>query len=117
MEVSEIEKKLVKGALYGFLIGLALAILFIPDTITTYTNSTSSVSYDVPMRDYLLQILRFSVIASLVTTVALWIREYYLGPHKKGEPSFFKGFFKGFASFFIGFAIVFLLLLAFTIIT
>ena len=87
---------MVKGAIYGFLIGLALAIIFIPDTITRVNGNISS-SYSIPIWDYLLKLLRFSAKISLATTVVLWIREYYIGPRKKGDPSFLIGFIKSFA--------------------
>ncbi|OAB26806.1 hypothetical protein PMSD_24730 [Paenibacillus macquariensis subsp. defensor] len=113
MEVFEIEKRLVKGAIYGFLIGLALAILFIPDTITRVeTNVTTS--YSISMREYSLKLLRFAVKTSLATTVVLWIREFYLGPRKKGEPSFLIGFVKSFA---IVFALIILVVVAISLIT
>jgi len=113
MEVFEIEKRLVKGAIYGFLIGLALAIIFIPDTIISVeTNVTTS--YSISIREYLLKLLRFAVKTSLATTVVLWIREFYLGPRKKGEPSFLISFVKSFA---IVFALIILGVLAFSLVT
>ena len=48
--VFEIEKKLVKGAIYGFLIGLALAIVFIPDTITRIDANVTTI-YSIPIRE------------------------------------------------------------------
>ncbi|MCQ6562753.1 hypothetical protein [Paenibacillus mendelii] len=104
---------MVKGAIYGFLIGLALAIIFIADTIT-HVESGVSTSYTIPMREYVLKLLRFSVKASLATTVVLWIREIYLGPRKEGEPSFIIGIVK---SFVIVFALIILVLMAISAVT
>lgn len=113
MEVIEIEKKLIKGALYGFLIGLALAIIFIPDTITRVESNMIS-SYSIPIREYLLKLLRFAVKTSLATTVVLWIREFNLGTRIKGEPAFLSGFVK---SFIIVFVLIILVFMAFSLIT
>ncbi|WP_336773537.1 hypothetical protein [Paenibacillus sp. MMO-58] len=113
MEVIEIEKRLVKGALYGFLIGLALAIVFIPDTIT-HVEANVTTSYSIPMREYLLKLLRFAVKVSLATTVVLWIRDFYLGPRNNNEPSFLYGFIKSFAIVFI---LIIMVLLAFSLVS
>jgi hypothetical protein len=115
MEVFEIEKRLVKGAIYGFLIGLALAIIFIPYTITRVETNVINVttSYSISIREYLLKLLRFAVKTSLATTVVLWIREFYLGPRKKGEPSFLIDFVK---SFTIVFALIILGVLALSLV-
>lgn len=113
MEVFEIEKRLVKGAIYGFLIGLALAIIFIPDTITRVETINVTTSYSISIREYLLKLLRFAVKTSLATTVVLWIREFYLGPRKKGEPSILIDFVK---SFTIVFALIILGVLALSLV-
>jgi hypothetical protein len=103
----------VKGAIYGFLIGLALAIVFIPDTIK-HVDTNVSTTYSIPIREYLLKLLRFAVKVSLATIVVLWIRDYYLGPRQKSEPSFIFGFIRSFA---IVFVLIILVLLAFSLVT
>jgi len=103
---------LVKGAIYGFLIGLALAIIFIPDTITRVEGNATTI-YTLSIREYLFKLLRFAVIAGLATTIVVWIRDYYLGPRKSGEPGFLNGFVK---SFVIVLAIIMLAFLGFTLI-
>lgn len=113
MGVIEIEKKLVKGAIYGFLIGLALALVFIPDTITRIDSNMTTI-YSIPIREYLFELLRFAVKTSLATTLVLWIRESYTGSRKKGEPSFVIGFIKGFV---IVFVLIILVLIVLSLVT
>ncbi|MCR8645012.1 hypothetical protein NV379_20365 [Paenibacillus sp. N1-5-1-14] len=47
------EKKLIKGAIYGFIMGLLLGIVFISDTQQVSMNTT----IDLPLRTYILKIL------------------------------------------------------------
>ncbi|WP_438351218.1 hypothetical protein ACP8HI_11575 [Paenibacillus sp. FA6] len=82
----EIERRLVKGSIYGFIVGLALAIIFISDSQGGITG------YPIPMREYILKLLRFSVKISLATTVFLWLKGMYWDPRKMGKSSFITDF-------------------------
>ncbi|WP_426446546.1 hypothetical protein ACP26L_22495 [Paenibacillus sp. S-38] len=57
------EKRLVKGAVYSFLLGICLAVLFTP----------AEDSIGMPMREYIIRILRFGIMAMFGTLIALWL--------------------------------------------
>ncbi|AEI43952.1 hypothetical protein [Paenibacillus mucilaginosus] len=57
------EKRLVKGAVYSFVIGICLAILFIPEWE----------SFRMPLREYVFRVLRFGIMAMFGTVIALWL--------------------------------------------
>jgi len=68
-----VEKKLVKSAIYGFVFGIAISILVVPDKIYSH-QGTSQMTIDVDKWDYIMSILRYSIKASLTvfTVVAIW---------------------------------------------
>ena len=59
------ERIFVKTWVYTFVTSLALCIIFLPDSFHSTVNGTS---YTVPMRDYVLEILRRSLSVSLTIT-------------------------------------------------
>ncbi|MCS7459536.1 hypothetical protein N0M98_05230 [Paenibacillus doosanensis] len=103
------EKKLVKGGLYGFVIGLLLALLFCSDKETVRQAGNVIASRDLPMRDYILKLLRYAAGCSLGTAAVLWLREWIERDGAAGrEPSFWAGYFK---AFFVVLAIIIVLML------
>ncbi|WP_079911139.1 hypothetical protein [Paenibacillus sp. 32352] len=91
------ETKLVKGGLYGFIIGLFLAVLLCDDQVTVSRSASSTVTELLPMREYVLKLLRWACGASLGTVAVLWVRDWLdRDPGRKQEPSFIVGFLKAF---------------------
>lgn len=66
------EKSVRKGAIYGFFISLALAILFVKYKIKTPFPGGYSSEY-VPVYDYVISLLRYSVVGALAGGVVGWI--------------------------------------------
>ncbi|MCZ8521250.1 MULTISPECIES: hypothetical protein [Paenibacillus] len=72
------EKRLVKGAVYSFLLGACLAILFIPDSKTiTAANGSISTTTMIPVAEYLIQVVRFAVKVMFGTLIALWLLDLW----------------------------------------
>ncbi|WP_282938326.1 hypothetical protein [Paenibacillus sp. RC67] len=91
------ETKLVKGGLYGFIIGLFLAILFCADRVTVHVSASSTTMELLTMREYVLKLLRYSCGFSLGTVAVLWLQDWMKrDPRDKQEPSFVVGFLKAF---------------------
>ncbi|WP_198520873.1 hypothetical protein [Alteribacter populi] len=65
------ERNLQKSAIYGFLLTLGLAILFV-DYKETYSNGSSVVTTYVPVYDYVISLLRYSVVGSFIGLVVGW---------------------------------------------
>ncbi|KIL43236.1 hypothetical protein [Jeotgalibacillus campisalis] len=65
------EKSIRKGSIYGFLISLALGILLVDYKITTGFNGGYTTEY-VPVFEYIMSILRYSVLGALAGMVAGW---------------------------------------------
>ncbi|MFJ7667430.1 hypothetical protein ACIQXI_09990 [Lysinibacillus sp. NPDC097195] len=57
------EKSIKKWTTYGFLITLALAILFV-DYTQTFDDSITSFTTYVPVYDYIVSIMRYSVLGA-----------------------------------------------------
>ncbi|TDF94514.1 hypothetical protein [Paenibacillus piri] len=91
------ERLLVKSGVYGFIIGLFIAIWICPDTIRNPSFGGGYSIEAVPMRDYILTVLRFAIKLSLGTVAAVWLyNRFWKTPADGGEPSFWYGFFKAF---------------------
>ena len=73
------EKSIKKWAIYGFLISLALAVLFVKYKVNTPFDGGYSTVY-VPVYDYIVSILRYSVLGAIVGVFVGWI----IGKRKKG---------------------------------
>jgi hypothetical protein len=98
----ELEQKLIKSATYGFIIGLCIALLYYPDIRTKQLGPGSYEMYTVPLREYIFQILRFAIRASLSALVAVGIIEGFK-LRKSGAADFAAGMAK---SFVITFALI-----------
>lgn len=68
------EAKLVKSAIYGFIFGVAISILLVPDKITLHRGDLVTIT-DVNKWDYIISILRHSITVSLIVTIAVAIWE------------------------------------------
>lgn len=91
------EQKLVKGGLYGFIVGLFLAILFCADQVTVHESAVSKTTELLTMREYVLKLLRYACGISLGTVAVLSLQEWMKrDPRDKQEMSFVGGFFKAF---------------------
>jgi hypothetical protein len=100
-----LEKKLIKGALYGFVIGLFIAILYYPD-VKKYVEMNGATIIHVPMREYIFQVLRFSIRASLAAIAAVGLMEVFK-IRKSNSAEFLKEIIK---SFVIAFVIIMIIL-------
>ncbi|MDF2961612.1 MAG: hypothetical protein K0S39_3347 [Paenibacillus sp.] len=91
------ERMLVKAGAYGFITGLFLAILFCGDTVTVQPAPNVYTSQVMPLREYILTVLRFAIKISLGSVIAVWVYErFFRAPARGPEPSFWSGFFKAF---------------------
>lgn len=66
-----LEKSIQKWAIYGFFISLALAILFV-DYKETYNDSATRIITYVPVYDYIVSIIRYSVIGAFGGVFVGW---------------------------------------------
>ncbi|MFJ8260653.1 hypothetical protein ACIQ4I_01680 [Rummeliibacillus sp. NPDC094406] len=67
------EKLLKKSALYGFVIGLGIAIIFVNyKEIRDLGNGGIEIAY-LPLSEYIISVLRYGVIASFVGVLCGWI--------------------------------------------
>ncbi|WP_026691080.1 hypothetical protein [Alteribacter aurantiacus] len=73
------ERTIVKSAVYGFFLTLALAILFVDYRVVEGPTMTY-----VPVYDYVIGILRYSIIGSLIGAVVGW-RVWRMGVKKEGK--------------------------------
>ncbi|WP_028595678.1 hypothetical protein [Paenibacillus assamensis] len=54
------EKKIVKAGLYGLIVGILFSIVYYPDVITVQ-QSMGYTSYVIPLREYVLKVLRNAI--------------------------------------------------------
>jgi hypothetical protein len=101
-----VEQKLRKTALYSFIIGLAIAILYVPDTTTLHQAGGTTTSA-LPLRDYLLKLLRLAITVSSAATIVMWVRECYKTKDYDGQ---------GIADFVVSFAKGFVTVLALSVV-
>lgn len=59
------ERKLIKAAIYGFIIGLCVTFLFYPDVRVTNIGDGSIIEQHVPVREMILDLLRSSIRTSI----------------------------------------------------
>jgi hypothetical protein len=102
-----LEQKLIKSAAYGFIIGLCIALLYYPDIRTQQLGPGSYEMYTIPLREYIFQILRFAVRASLSALVAVGIIEGFK-LRKSSSSDFVVGMLK---SFVITFALIIVIMM------
>lgn len=108
------EKRLVKTGIYVFLIGMLLGIVFIKDTeVIRYDGSSLVETIQLPLRTYLLKLIRFSSAASLAAMFAVWVASIFRNG-KSTSAGFLKTYFKGFAA---GLLLIFIILLAVSLIS
>lgn len=69
------EKSIRKGSLYGFLITLAVSILFVDYKVNFHFDGGYTTEY-VPVYDYIVSILRYSVMGALLGTFVGWVLTY-----------------------------------------
>lgn len=66
-----VEKYIQKGSIYGFLISLALAILFVDYKIISHFDGGYTTAY-VPVYDYVVTLIRYSVVGAIVGVFFGW---------------------------------------------
>ncbi|GIP39285.1 hypothetical protein J31TS4_25650 [Paenibacillus sp. J31TS4] len=71
------ERRLVKGAVYGFLIGLFLAVLYVDDSVQVVGSGGGWTSIQLSSRSYLIALLKPAIRLSLVTVGVLLASEWY----------------------------------------
>ncbi|WP_248926271.1 hypothetical protein [Paenibacillus hamazuiensis] len=104
------EKKLVKGAVYSFVLSFLLGLLVFPDTDTVHTGSVVETRI-ILMREYLFEVIRFSIKMMFGTIVVIWL--FHMFKFEKSEAlQFISGFVK---SFVIVFALIILVVVLFSI--
>jgi hypothetical protein len=88
------ERKLIKALVYSFCLALLFAIIYFPDTIRQNDFNSYTIT-ELPIREYLFKILRFSIKIALSTLVVVWLLLLKKAPENEGV-SFTKGFIKSF---------------------
>jgi len=108
------EKKLVKGGIYGFIIGLFLAVLFISNEVEVRQGSSMFTAVQLPMSVYIIKLLRFACGVSLGTAAWLWLNDWMKRDQsERPEPSFWSGVIR---SFLIVLGVIILLLIVVSLI-
>ncbi|WP_410769369.1 hypothetical protein [Fontibacillus sp. BL9] len=100
------EKIIVKTGIYSFLIGLLIGLLFFKDTTAVkYDGSGVTEWIQLPLRQYLFKLLRFSSLLSLVAMAIAWISRYVVITKEKTK---FGVLLKGYIlAFLLGLVIIF----------
>jgi hypothetical protein len=93
------EKKLIKAATYGFILGLFIAVLYYPD-VKVYHESNGASFVQVPLREYIFQVLRFAIRASLAAVAAVGLVELFK-LQRSTSAEFIKGIIISFVSTFL----------------
>lgn len=65
------EKSIIKWAIYGFLISLALSIIFVDYKEITHFNGGYSTEY-VPIYDYIISLIRYSIFGAFAGMFVGW---------------------------------------------
>ncbi|MEK8132766.1 hypothetical protein WMW72_33290 [Paenibacillus filicis] len=68
------EKTLIKGAIYSFLIATLVGLLLFPDWGTEPSGGRSLIPPAWSAREYILRLLRFDALVTLMTLAVLWFR-------------------------------------------
>lgn len=71
------EVKLWKSAKYGFISGLALSILFVPYKTTIRTGNNSTVTTYTNLQDYVVTLLRYSIVFAIIVILLVAALEIY----------------------------------------
>lgn len=66
------EQRIFKNGIYGFIVGLLIAVIIFKDYKVDYFPGGSSTTYE-PLREYVLKLIRFSAIVSIITMLLTWI--------------------------------------------
>ncbi|MEC1766865.1 hypothetical protein [Schinkia azotoformans] len=66
-----VEKSIQKWSIYGFLISLALSVLFVDNKVITHFDGGYTTEY-VPVYDYFVSIIRYSVIGAFIGLFVGW---------------------------------------------
>ncbi|MGG0644621.1 hypothetical protein ABE021_11845 [Sporosarcina gallistercoris] len=64
-------KRIRNGALYGFIISIALGLLLANYTATTYEGDLTIITY-LPIYDYVVEVLRYGAIGTLIGMFIGW---------------------------------------------
>ncbi|MDQ0233100.1 hypothetical protein [Metabacillus malikii] len=65
------EKSMQKWSIYGFLIALALSVLFVDYKVITHFDGGYTTEY-VPVYDYIVSIIRYSVLGAFLGLFVGW---------------------------------------------
>lgn len=67
-----VEKLIRKSAIYGFFIGIGIAILFVKYKVVNNLGVGVTETSYVPVVDYIVTVLRFGVVASFLGSLCVW---------------------------------------------
>jgi hypothetical protein len=97
-EGSHVEKTLIKGAVYSFLIATLIGLLLFPDWNETGRSGPYIFSQALSGREYLMRLLRFDALVTLVTLAVLWFKSRIVLTDKQtGVLDFINGVLMAFA--------------------
>ncbi|MCR8845335.1 hypothetical protein NQ117_16755 [Paenibacillus sp. SC116] len=71
------ERVIVKAGLYGLILGLLFSIVYYPDVITERQSMGGYSSYEIPLREYVLQVLRNAIKISFSAMIVMGIVQIY----------------------------------------
>nr|WP_258398997.1 hypothetical protein [Brevibacillus laterosporus] len=69
------ENKLVKSAKYGFLVGLAIMILFVPEKREIHLFSGGFATQELSWMEYILRVARYTIIFTIAVVLMTFLQE------------------------------------------
>lgn len=69
------ENKLVKSAKYGFLVGLAIMILFVPEKREIHLYSGGFATQELSWMEYIIRVVRYTIIFTSAVVLMTFLQE------------------------------------------
>lgn len=66
------EQRIVKNGIYGLIVGLLIGVVIFKDYKVVHFTGGSSTTFE-PLRVYILRLIRFSAIVSIIAMLMTWI--------------------------------------------
>lgn len=73
------ERKLVKSAIYGFILGLSIMLLFVTDIDKVVSHGSGSyTTYYLGTKDYIIKLIRYSIVFTYMIVIVTLLFELWL---------------------------------------
>lgn len=89
------ERKLVKGGIYSFIIGLLVGLLVISNSNTFYNGSGFTTEVYDSFGIYIYKLIRFASFLSVITLATIFLKDYVFNSDS-AKKAFTRGFLRGF---------------------